>query len=457
MLLSNGGDGWDPPAMLLTRPLVILRFKDGHSRLFAAGSDEPFFEETGDPLALIDSVLARLQQHVPPAGPKAGKPSFPLAMVAAAYEFGRFFVPHQHAFPHAKHTRDDDLFAAFAIDAYRPDRLGGTERFGYSGSIPAGWFGEGSPQLVAQDFGHSANPIEPWPVQRDRSPAPLSPASSDKQFAEAIHRIHEYLLAGDIYQANFTLPFFGRTNAGAEDIFDVALESGGAPFAGTMITPSGSLVSFSPELFLRRRGPEIVTRPIKGTRAISKHATEEDRQAIRRELENAPKDRAEHVMIVDLERNDIGRVCEPGSVIVHPFMEAREHPTVMHLESAVKGTLREGVTMSDLFASLFPGGSVTGAPKKRALEIISELESTPRGIYCGAFGWIDCEGDCELSLPIRTAMIRPEGSVEYHAGGGIVIDSKPDAEWQEVRAKTRFFTQTLKNAEEICRYDGEEH
>ena len=206
-----------------------------------------------------------------------------------------------------------------------------------------------------------------------------------------------------------------------------------------MLLPNGTLLSFSPELYLRRRGNHIETRPIKGTRRIGVEGLEATRAA----LLASDKDRAEHVMIVDLERNDLGRVCVSGSVTVDPFLQVVEHPLLLHLESTVSGLLRPGVTMCEIFEATFPGGSVTGAPKKRALEIIGALEKSARGYYCGAFGWIDADGDCELNLPIRTALIRDDGSVEFASGGGIVADSTAEQEWNEIHAKAEFMQQVL--------------
>jgi anthranilate/para-aminobenzoate synthase component I len=246
---------------------------------------------------------------------------------------------------------------------------------------------------------------------------------------------------GDIYQANLTVPLRGYTAARAEDLFDRALKRGGATYAGLLITPGATLLSFSPELYLRRRGTRIETHPIKGTLPIPPHAGGVSQAT--EALMTSAKDRAEHIMIVDLERNDLGRLCVPGCITVEPLMQPVEHPLLLHLESRVKGTLRAGVTMNDLFAATFPGGSVTGAPKKRALEILAELEAGPRGIYCGAFGWIDAEGDCDLNLPIRTAVLRPDGEIEFHSGGGIVADSDPAGEWEELLTKARFFEGVL--------------
>ena len=443
VLLASGPGGWEPQSLLFASPLVLLRFRGGVTRLFAADASEPFFVREAEPLLVLEEVFAGLRAHLPAASDRAPKPAFPVAMVAASYEFGRRFAPHEAAFAQAGKLEHDEFFAAVFIDAFRPDRHGGTERLGYAGSIPAGWMA-GAPELQSSPYGHDAPPIFPHPVAGKAS-APLGPLISAEAHAAGIERIKEYLRAGDIYQANLTFALQGETAAPPELIFDVGLARGGASFGGMMVLPEATLISFSPELYLRRRGTRIETRPIKGTRAIPAHMG--GAATAREQLLSDAKDRAEHIMIVDLERNDLGRVCLPGSVVADPLMNVVEHPTVMHLESTVKGTLRPGMGMADLFAATFPGGSVTGAPKKRAIEVLSELETEPRGWYCGAFGWIDCLGDCDLNLPIRTAVVRPDGRVDLRVGGGIVADSDPAAEWNEALDKARFFEGVLAAAQ----------
>src|SRR5690606_15464300 len=151
------------------------------------------------------------------------------------------------------------------------------------------------------------------------------------------------------------------------------------------------------------------------------------------------------IMIVDLERNDIGRLCEYGTVRVDPMMQTTTHPTVVHLESSVQGTLRANIGLRELVSCMFPGGSVTGAPKRRAMEIIGQLENRPRGIYCGAMGWVDHRGDCEFNLPIRTATLYDNFRLHYYAGGGIVADSTADEEWAELHQKARFIGEIVHN------------
>jgi anthranilate/para-aminobenzoate synthase component I len=440
ILMGNGIRGWDPRTLLLTTPLVLLRYSKGRSSVYTSCSEIPFLEQEGNPIPLLEELLERIKQHVPKAGPKAGKPAFPFALVAATYEFGQRFSPHENAFPYSDQLEDDEFFASIFIDAYRPDLHGGTERFGYTGVIPAGWI-ENGPELRSSPPGHDPSPIIGHTVPSGIEPSPLTPAYNYEEYAKKIKTIKDYLSAGDIYQANLTLPLIGKTPVPPEAVFDKGLSRGGSCFSGMIVLPRGTLLSFSPELFLRRRDFVLDTRPIKGTRPIPN--TPDGEALAQKELESSAKDRAEHLMIVDLERNDLGRVSRPGTIKVKPLIKAYKHPTVMHLESKVRGEVLPGVTLEEIFAATFPGGSITGAPKKRAMEIIAELETTPRGYYCGAMGWIDSDGDFDLSLPIRSAMFRPDGTVAYHAGGGIVADSDPKAEWKEIEDKVRFFSETL--------------
>jgi anthranilate/para-aminobenzoate synthase component I len=198
-----------------------------------------------------------------------------------------------------------------------------------------------------------------------------------------------------------------------------------------------TILGNSPERFLSLGADGAVeTRPIKGTRPRVADA-DADRE-IAAELAGAAKDRAEHVMIVDLERNDLGRICRPGSIEVASLARVVSLPTVHHLVSTVRGRLRPEIGLTALLAATFPGGSVTGAPKRRAMQIIDELEPAPRGIYTGATGWLGAAGDLDLAIAIRTAVLRA-GTLEVSVGGGIVADSTPEGELAETEVKARAF------------------
>jgi para-aminobenzoate synthetase component 1 len=263
--------------------------------------------------------------------------------------------------------------------------------------------------------------------------APLSPAMSAARYRAAVGRILAYLAAGDCYQVNLTQPFTAPLAGPAWALFTRLARVHPMPYSAYLDLGDAVVVANSPELLLRRRGARVATRPIKGTRPRGEDAARDG--ALAAALRGDAKERAEHVMIVDLERNDLGRVCVGGSVVVDGLARLESHPTVHHLVSDVSGTLRDGIDLAALLGAVLPGGSITGAPKVRAMEIIAELEAEPRGVYTGALGLIDPRGDLELGLPIRTAVVAG-GRARWHAGGGIVADSDPERELAEAWLKT---------------------
>ncbi len=242
---------------------------------------------------------------------------------------------------------------------------------------------------------------------------------ADSDYAEAVEAVRAAIGRGDVYQVNLVqhlaAPFEGSATALADRL---------GPFGPRLLAgDSWAVVSASPELFVARRGRRVWTSPIKGTRPLGEHVEGE-------------KDAAEHVMIVDLERNDLSRVCEPGSVRWPELMSERELAGVTHLVSTVEGTLRENVGLAELLAAAFPGGSVTGAPKIAALDLIAALEPVGRGASMGALGVVRGNGDLDLSLTIRTFAIAG-GRIHLWVGGGIVWDSEPEAEIEESWTKAR--------------------
>ncbi len=269
--------------------------------------------------------------------------------------------------------------------------------------------------------------------ERALGATPLAAAMSAARYREAVARILAYLAAGDCYQVNLTQPFTAALAGPPWALFTRLARVHPVPYSAYLDLGDAVVVANSPELLLRRRGSRVTTRPIKGTRPRGEDGARD--AALAAELHGDPKERAEHVMIVDLERNDLGRVCVPGSVVVDGFARLETHPTVHHLVSEVSGTLRDGADLGTLLGAVFPGGSITGAPKVRAMEIIAELEASPRGVYTGALGLVHPAGDLELGLPIRTAVVSGE-QARWHAGGGIVADSDPERELAEAWLKT---------------------
>ncbi|MBX3495488.1 MAG: aminodeoxychorismate synthase component I [Parvibaculum sp.] len=267
-------------------------------------------------------------------------------------------------------------------------------------------------------------------------------------YETAVARVIDYIHAGDIFQANLAQRFEAQL---AYDDTPYALylrlrDASPAPFGAFFNFGAGAILSSSPERFLACRDGAVETRPIKGTRPRGS-SPEEDRR-LAAELMASEKDRAENVMIVDLLRNDISRVCADGSVTVEKLCALESFANVHHLVSTVRGELRPGATPADLLAACFPGGSITGAPKLRAMEIIAELEPAARGPYCGAIGYLGADGAMDTSIAIRTMVVKGR-RVTFQAGGGIVADSDPAAEYDETLAKARDMRHVLEGAADV--------
>jgi para-aminobenzoate synthetase component 1 len=251
---------------------------------------------------------------------------------------------------------------------------------------------------------------------------------SREEYLHSLARIKDYLAAGDCYQVNLAQRFSAHFLGDPLTAWLALQDAHPAPHSCYFNAGDRQIFGVSPERFLSIRDRQVVTEPIKGSRPRGE-TTEED-QAFGKELLSNPKDRAENLMIVDLLRNDLGVCCEPGSVQADPLFELRRFSNVQHLVSTVTGTLRRDLSPLDALLGAFPGGSITGAPKKRAMEIIAELEPVPRGAYCGSFFWMDNQGNLDSNILIRT--LQTEGERLYcHGGGGIVFDSVPEEEYEE--------------------------
>jgi len=284
-------------------------------------------------------------------------------------------------------------------------------------------------------------------LERPASPAAIQLGAlradhPDDRFLDGVERVLEYLRAGDAYQVNLSRRLSASCAlAGAAPVALAAALRARAPAPHAAFIAAadgaGALVGNSPERFLAVTPDGAVeTQPIKGTRP--RGDTPEADGAAAAALAASPKDRAEHVMIVDLERNDLGRVCRTGSVNVASLARVVALPTLFHLVSTIRGRLRPEVGLAALLEATFPGGSITGAPKRRAMQIIDELEPAPRGPYTGATGWLGAAGDLDLAIAIRTAVVR-DGRLSLSVGGGIVADSTPAGELAETAVKARAF------------------
>lgn len=278
------------------------------------------------------------------------------------------------------------------------------------------------------------------PLPPFRLAAGFRPDLTREQYHDALDRVHRYILDGDCYQVNYTQRFRAPCSGSPWLAYRALREACPTPFAGYLGLGEDAVLSLSPERFIQLHGRQVETRPIKGTRP--RGATPEDDQVNAEALLASEKDRAENLMIVDLLRNDLGRSCRPGSVRVPELFALETYPNVHHLVSSVTGELADGKDALDLLEGSFPGGSITGAPKVRALQIIDELEPTRRSIYCGSLLYLDVRGEMDSSIAIRTLLVK-DGQASCWGGGGIVADSDWQEEYEESLTKVDVLLRTL--------------
>lgn len=382
---------------------------------------------TGDPFVQLEALLAR--------GQCATLPGLPPFQGGAAgylgYEMGRYLerVPVQGI--------DDMRTPDMAFGLY--DQLiafDGMERRAWLIAHDLGAVDADGRRACLRDAVAAARLAPLPPTAESINAGPWKVNFTREAYERAVARVIEYILAGDIFQANIAQRFTVELGAG----FDRAAcyrrlrEVNAAPFSAFMELGDFAIASSSPERFLKLADGKIEARPIKGTRP--RGATPERDAELMRELEQSEKDRAENVMITDLLRNDLSRVCQDGSIDVPSLCRLESFATVHHLVSTVTGLLRPGTGPVDVLRAAFPGGSITGAPKIRAMQIIAETEPHIRGPYCGAIGYIGFDGSMDLNIAIRTIVMNARQAV-FHAGGGIVADSQPGEEYRESLDKAR--------------------
>ena len=270
--------------------------------------------------------------------------------------------------------------------------------------------------------------------------APFNASFTEQAYAAAFRRVIDYIHAGDCYQVNLAQHFSTQYRGDPFAAFRHLHKLANAPFSAYIEDGEDAVLSFSPERFIQVSDLSVKTQPIKGTRP--RHSDPEQDRALLAELVNSPKDQAENLMIVDLLRNDLGRVCQTGSVQVPSLFETQSFNNVHHLVSTVTGRLEQASDRFALFSASFPGGSITGAPKIRAMEIINELESRPRSVYCGVIGWMGFNGDMDSNISIRT-LVASGGNIHCWGGGGVVADSICEREYQETFDKISLFMNNL--------------
>ena len=267
-----------------------------------------------------------------------------------------------------------------------------------------------------------------------------------EDYIKAVDKVREYIAAGDVFQVNLSQRFVADLKIPSYELYKRLRTVNPAPFASYLNFPGVAIVSASPERFLKVRDDLVETRPIKGTRPRDRDPVADRRLA--QELIRSAKDRAENIMIVDLERNDLGRVCHYNTIKVTELAIRETFPTVFHLTSTIVGRLRRGKNNIDLLKATFPGGSITGAPKVRAMEIIDELEPTKRSVYTGSIGYLSFNANIDINIVIRTFLIK-EGKAYFQVGGGIIYDSDSEAEYMETLDKAKALIQALQLAPEV--------
>jgi para-aminobenzoate synthetase component 1 len=394
-----------------------------------AGTAIPF---VGGAVGWIGYELGARAGGAPPRAPDdLGLPELELAFVDRLLAF-----EHASGRLHAAALgRSDDRRSARARAARAAERLAGRLALGALDPFEAG------PRRAPTPGGVGGTDAEPLRLRDAATGLELGAWFDADAYAKAVLRIQERIAAGDLYQANLTHRLALERAGDPWRIYTELRRINPAPFAAFLETGELAVVGSSPERFLRV-APDgaIESRPIKGTRPRGATPAEDER--LRAALAASEKDRAENVMIVDLVRNDLGRVCQTGSVEVPALFAIEDYATVFQMVSTVRGRLRPGLGVFDALRAAFPPGSMTGAPKRAAMRLLAELEPVRRGVYSGALGWLDARGGAELAVVIRTLLCRG-GRAWLHVGGGVVLDSDPEGEWAEALDKARALLDAL--------------
>jgi len=423
--LDSGGSGrFD---ILVAQPVATLVTQGGLTELSTAGgvrhaTEEPFAllrELLGDPLAPIPDI--------PFAGGALGYWSYDLAR-------------RYHDIPDI--ARDDEHLPEMAVGIYdwaiildhheSSARLVSRQRYAETVQV--------LPQIMArlQTSLAGSHKSEPFNVQGS-----IASNFTREEYGKAFDVVREYLHDGDCYQVNLAQRYVARASGDAFTAYRELKRLSPAPYSAFLDWPMVHILCASPERFLRVHEGCVETKPIKGTRPRSGDAAEDARLA--EELRRHPKDRAENLMIVDLLRNDLGKSCVPGSIRTPKLFEVESFANVHHLVSTVEGKLQNGRDALDVLRDCFPGGSVTGAPKQRAMEIIEQLEPHRRGVYCGVIGYVGHDGNMDTNIAIRT-LVYSEDTIRCWAGGGLVADSQCEAEYQETRDKASAMLELLRES-----------
>lgn len=401
-----------------------------------------------DPLELIRRHLGELTEALEaPAAANDPDQYLPGAIGYVSYDLARRFEKQD------EFALNDELLPEMAIGIYdvivvidHKRKLTqlmmrvsekGSQAYIDSDSLQTQWRTLIEAELINQEQNDSAE-IE---LKEQLKSEPIRENMNQQHYLQSFNAVRDYTVEGDCYQVNLAKRFTANVTGNPWLTYYQLRTASPAPYGAYFNFPFAQVLSNSPESFIQCRGRTVTTSPIKGTKPRD-HSDPDNDQAIAQQLLESPKDRAENLMIVDLMRNDLSRSCELGSVKVPKLFALHSFANVHHLISTITGVLKENLHVLDLFRSCFPGGSITGAPKIRAMQIIEELEPHRRGLYCGSIVYVGMDGSLETNIAIRTMVIK-DGIARYSAGGGLVIDSDVEEEYQEIIDKARMMTEAL--------------
>jgi anthranilate synthase component 1 len=436
-----GGEKWAAYSFVGVRPRAVIRARGDQLQVLHPDGAASFRVaqevRTTDPLGFVDDYLAALSPAVPPGLPRF----FGGAVGWLGYDIVRSFEKLPSRCPDPLEL--PELCFAITDTVVIFDNLRGTLKVVAAVDVAGTDVDLGAAyddacariDALLERLGRPAPPLRPLdPTPAAAPPAPRALMTRD-DYQDGVTRIKEYIRAGDAFQVVFSQRFqVARGDIDPFDVYRALRVTNPSPYMFHLEFPEATVTGASPECLVRAEGGEVEVRPLAGTRR--RGATPEEDQALAAELQADPKERAEHVMLIDLGRNDVGRVAAPGTVRVDEVMKIERYSHVMHIMSHVRGRLKPGTRPADVIRAAFPAGTLSGAPKIRAMEIIEELEPARRGIYGGAVGYISYTGNIDLAIGIRTLVTKGD-TIHFQAGAGIVADSVPAEEHAECVNKAR--------------------
>lgn len=424
---SSGATATSRYSYVSADPFLVLRSRGRRSEL--AGPDGTVTVAT-DPARLLERLLRRYAVPRQPGLP----PLLGGAIGYFGYDLGRLFERWPAS---AKDEGVSDLHVGFYDWVLAVDHRTG-QRWLISTGLPHG--STAAARARWRELQASLERSKPPPTNGVVANVRLRSNVGRSAYLAQVHWAKEYVAAGDIYQVNLSHRLEGDWTGHTWPLYERLRAASPVPYGAYLALDDCTVLSASPERFLRCEGHQVETRPIKGTRP--RGATARQDRVLARQLARSGKDRAENLMIVDLLRNDLGKVCQVGTIQVPELFGLEGYASVWHLVSTVQGTVCPELTAVDVLRACFPGGSVTGCPKIRAMAIIEELEPVRRGVYCGAIGYLSFTGDMDTSIAIRTLVVR-EGRMYLQVGGAVVADSDPEAEYRETLAKGEAVVQAI--------------